>query len=155
MECQGANENNGLERAIVAGISNIPTFGTAVLIVDSCITTVKDTLILTFGHKINFIPADYLLTNATNKELEKAGFIEREKLKQVNPQLGEVIIYAENKRYVFNLAAETTYDERRYSKNIAEAISALRESMELLDVKAADILKTGNSLDQTTWPSIE
>ena len=108
----------------------------------------KDTLTLSFGHKINFIPADCLLTTATSKELEKAGFIQREKLKQANPQLGQVIIYAENNRYVFNLVVKTTYDVKPYLKNIAEAISALRETMELLDVKTADISKTGNGLDQ-------
>ena len=154
-ECQGTSENNGLERAVVAGIGKVPTFGTVFLIEDSCTITVKDTLTLSFGHKINFIPADCLLTTATSKELEKAGFIQREKLKQANPQLGQVIIYAENNRYVFNLVVKTTYDEKPYLKNIAEAISALRETMELLDVKTADISKTGNGLDQIRWHSIE
>ena len=54
-ECQGTSENNGLERAVVAGIGKVPTFGRVFLIEDSCIITVKDTLTLSFGHKINFI----------------------------------------------------------------------------------------------------
>ena len=57
--------------------------------------------------------------------------------------------------YVLNLVGKTIYDERPYLKNIAEAISALRDTMELLHVKTADISKTGNGLDQITWPSIE
>ena len=84
----------------MAGIGNVPTFGTVFLIEDSYIITVKDTLTLSFSDKINFIQTDCLLTTATSKGIEKAGFIEREKLKQANPQLGQVIIYAENNRYI-------------------------------------------------------
>ena len=122
-ECQGSTKNNGLERPVLAGIGKVPMFGTVFLIEDSCIITVEDTLTLSFGHKINFIPADCLLTTATIKELEKAGFIGREKLKQANPQLGQVIIYAENNRYVFNLVVKTTYDEKTYLKTLPKRLA--------------------------------
>lgn len=154
--CQKGNlKRKELEIETAIGFGDAPLIGNVYIIEDSCIITVKDTLILGTGHKINFISADCMLTTAVSKELEKAGLIKAEKLKEANPQLGQVIIYAENNRYTFNLVIKNTYEERPFLKHVAEAIYALKETMELLEVKKADVSKTGNGLDRITWPLIE
>ena len=119
----------------------------------SCPTTTKDTLTLSTGHKINFIPADCRLTTA--KELQATGLIDIQNIKEANPQLGQVILYSNNGRYTLNLVIKNTYDEQPYLKNTIDTVSNLKEVTEFLKIKSVNVSKIGNGLDRIPWQSIE
>ena len=94
-------------------------------------------------------------TTESSRDLETARLNELNKIKEANPQIGQVILYANDGHYTFNLVIKSTYDEKPYLKNVTDAITNLKEITESLEVKLVNVSKTGNGLDRIPWQSIE
>lgn len=125
------------------------------VIIDTCITTSKDSITMGKGHVVHFISADCNPDSSVTQELIKAKLFNPQDLRNENLEIGETITFTHNGRYIFNLIIKKNYQDRTFLNNISKAISALKNAMEALKVECVKVAKIGNNLEDLSWISIE
>ena len=147
--CAGEGQTQSFE------LVSVPEKTPLLVISDACISYSNDKIYMGRGHIAHFVSADGAMKSETNKELIDRNLFKVEDFLDGNPQIGEVMVFTHNNRYVFGLIVKRKYDEQLFLNHISSAVAALKNAMETLKVKSVKISKKGNDLDQVSWLSIE
>ena len=106
-------------------------------------------------HILNFASVDCILTTPIGRELMEARMFRVNDLKNEKPDLGQVIVTKNDKRYIFHIFAKQRFDESVNFKDFELAIDTLKQATENLNVKTFSIAKDGNGLTSIPWNQIE
>lgn len=153
------SEDNGNSCTGIGGrrsSSTIVQKSSVLVLVDGCLKYSKDKLLMGKGHIVNFISADCDLQSDVNKELISQNLISTNDLKNQNPEQGQVIVFGNNGRYIFNVVVKNEARDKIILNNISQAIKALTEAMIPLNVQCVKFSTKGNVFDKDiSWSSVE
>ena len=96
-----------------------------------------------------------ILNSPTNQELVSSKILDANLLQEQNLPLGQVIVLANNGRYIFNLVVRPQTNYKPFFNVLWGAFFRLRESMRILNNQSAKVSRVGNDFDQINWTSIE
>ena len=120
------------------GGDETPISSNIFITVDSCIIYSKDEISMGKSHIINFVSRDDILNSPTNQELISSKILDAN-LQEQNLPLGQVIVLANNGRYIFNLVVRPQTNDKPFLNVLSGAFLQLRESMRILNIQSAKV----------------